>query len=227
MSSVVVHYGELALKGRNRPWFMNTLVESIRSALARSRRGRRPAAGRAHHRPARSARRVGRGARPAARLPGIGNFARAIHVAPDLDAIASTRSSTPSAAARAASFRVTARRADKRFPGALARHRARSRPARAGSDRLARQPVGSRVTIRVEVLTTDAFFFFDRQPGAGGLPDRHERKGHVPAFRRHRLTGRGVALIRRGCRTNFVHFHSYPILVARLAGQGARARRRR
>ena len=33
MSSVVVHYGELALKGRNRPWFINTLVRTIRAAL--------------------------------------------------------------------------------------------------------------------------------------------------------------------------------------------------
>ena len=34
MTSVVVHYGELALKGRNRPWFITTLVKTIRHALA-------------------------------------------------------------------------------------------------------------------------------------------------------------------------------------------------
>ena len=34
MSSVVVHYGELALKGRNRPWFIHTLVRTIRALLA-------------------------------------------------------------------------------------------------------------------------------------------------------------------------------------------------
>jgi hypothetical protein len=34
MSSVVVHYGELALKGRNRPWFIKTLVRAIQAALA-------------------------------------------------------------------------------------------------------------------------------------------------------------------------------------------------
>ena len=33
VSFVVVHYGELALKGRNRPWFINLLVRSIRQAL--------------------------------------------------------------------------------------------------------------------------------------------------------------------------------------------------
>ena len=34
MNSIVVHYKELALKGRNRPWFVQMLVRNLRSALA-------------------------------------------------------------------------------------------------------------------------------------------------------------------------------------------------
>ena len=34
MNSVVVHYKELALKGRNRPWFVQMLVRNLRRALA-------------------------------------------------------------------------------------------------------------------------------------------------------------------------------------------------
>jgi thiamine biosynthesis protein ThiI len=34
MKSVVVHYKELALKGRNRPWFIQLLVRNIKVALA-------------------------------------------------------------------------------------------------------------------------------------------------------------------------------------------------
>ena len=33
MTSIVVHYKELALKGRNRPWFVQLLVRNIRTAL--------------------------------------------------------------------------------------------------------------------------------------------------------------------------------------------------
>src|SRR6266542_1065367 len=33
MHSVVVHYKELALKGRNRPWFIQKLVRNLRVAL--------------------------------------------------------------------------------------------------------------------------------------------------------------------------------------------------
>ena len=32
MSSVIVHYQELTLKGRNRPWFVARLVRSLREA---------------------------------------------------------------------------------------------------------------------------------------------------------------------------------------------------
>ncbi len=88
MTSVVIHYGEIALKGRNRPWFIRMLVRSIRTVLAdldvvdtRFVLGRIEV-------------RLGPGADWAevrdrlSRLPGIGNFSRARRVAADLDAIA-------------------------------------------------------------------------------------------------------------------------------------------
>src|SRR6476660_8610793 len=34
MNSVVVHYQEIARKGRNRPWFIGRLVRNIRTATA-------------------------------------------------------------------------------------------------------------------------------------------------------------------------------------------------
>src|SRR5262249_14915259 len=33
MNAIVVHYKELALKGRNRPWFVKQLVRNIRTAI--------------------------------------------------------------------------------------------------------------------------------------------------------------------------------------------------
>ena len=34
MNSIVVHYQEIALKGKNRPWFMGRLVRNLRGAVA-------------------------------------------------------------------------------------------------------------------------------------------------------------------------------------------------
>jgi adenylyl- and sulfurtransferase ThiI len=34
MTSVIVHYQEIALKGRNRPWFIARLVRNLREATS-------------------------------------------------------------------------------------------------------------------------------------------------------------------------------------------------
>ena len=34
MTSIVLHYKELALKGKNRPWFIQLLVRNLKTALA-------------------------------------------------------------------------------------------------------------------------------------------------------------------------------------------------
>ena len=211
MSSVVVHYGELALKGRNRPWFIHTLVRSIRALLAdlgvaqvRSFIGRIVITfERDEDWPEIRAR--------LSRLPGIGNFAKAEHVPADIDAIAETvlagltgRQPKP--------FRVIARRADKRFPipsPEIERIIGRRVQDATGWPVDLSHP---EFVIRVEVLTDDAYVFFDREPGTAGLPIGTGARvltllsggidSPVAAWR----------LIRRGCRTHFVHFHSYPIL---------------
>ena len=34
MTSIVVHYQEIALKGKNRPWFLGRLVRNLKRALS-------------------------------------------------------------------------------------------------------------------------------------------------------------------------------------------------
>ena len=211
MKSVIVHYQEIALKGKNRPWFIARLVRNIRQAVAglgvrevRVLMGRieivlGPDASWEAVRDRLS------------RVFGIGNFPRAGRAPLDVDAIAAEilndlgPDDPPP-------FRVSARRADKRFP--------------LTSPQIERE-VGGRIkeargwtvdledpalTIRVEALTTDAFYSFGKEPGPGGLPVG--ASGRVACL----LSG-GIdspvaswRMMRRGCRVLFVHFHSYPIL---------------
>jgi thiamine biosynthesis protein ThiI len=211
VSSVVIHYGELALKGRNRPWFIRLLVRSIERQLADLdvidvgalvgriivRLG--PAADWPEVR------------RRLALLPGIGNFALATHVPPDLDAIGDAV--VAAVAGRSApSFRISARRADKRFPipsPDIEREIGRRVQQATGWPVDLSRPA---VTIRIEVLTADAFFFFDKERGAGGLP--LGTGGKIMCLISGGIDSPVAAarLIRRGCRAHFVHFHSYPIL---------------
>jgi thiamine biosynthesis protein ThiI len=211
MTSVVVHYGELALKGRNRPWFITTLVKAIRYVLAdldvmsvRNVLGRLevelgPAAD-WHEVRARLA-----------RLPGIGNFSLAARVPADVGAI--TDGVIGSIAGRSTgSFRIAARRADKRFPipsPEIERIVGRQVQQATGWPVNLSKP---ELVIRIEVLSSHAFVYVDKERGAGGLPVG--TSGKVMCLLSGGIDSPVAAwrLIRRGCRAYFVHFHSYPIL---------------
>ena len=211
-SSVIVHYGELALKGRNRPWFVSMLVRSIKEVLkGLDVRGVKPLVGRIVISLGPEGDRQWDDVRDRmSRLPGIGNFARATHVLPDLDAIANAV--VEGVAGRsAASFRVTARRADKRFltPSPdIEREVGRRVQAATGWPVNLNHPD---MHIRIEVLTADAFFHFMKEPGVGGLPIG--TSGKVMTLLSGGIDSPVAAwrMMRRGCRSHFVHFHSYPI----------------
>jgi thiamine biosynthesis protein ThiI len=211
MNSIVVHYKELALKGKNRPWFIQHLVRNLRAALAglevtsvRSVTGRIEidlgAGGRWDEASARIS-----------RVFGIANFSFAGRASHDFDEIAAAILADIGDR-RPASFRVSARRSDKRFPFTspqIERH--------VGG--LIQEATGWRVdleradlTLHVEMMPDHSFYYFGKEPGAGGLPSGTSGKvacllsggfdSPVAAYR----------MMRRGCTVLLIHFHSYPIL---------------
>ncbi|HUP39118.1 MAG TPA: tRNA uracil 4-sulfurtransferase ThiI [Vicinamibacterales bacterium] len=211
MNSIVVHYQEIALKGRNRPWFIARLVRNIKTATSDldvtrvvTKMGRieimlggpdawEPVADRLRH------------------VFGIANFSRAALVPLDIDGIA-TAILEDLRDVQVSTFRVSAKRADKRFP--------------LTSPQIERE-VGGRIkeakgwrvnlddpefTIHLEALTGEAFYHFGKEMGPGGMPTGVS--GRVVAL----LSG-GIdspvacyRIMKRGCRVIPVHFHSYPIL---------------
>jgi thiamine biosynthesis protein ThiI len=211
MTSVIVHYQELALKGRNRPWFISALVRNLRIALAdldvvhvRAKMGRvEIKLGPTAAWPTVRARLT--------RLPGIANFLHATHVPADVDQIADgIVAHLPGLAA--GSFRIAARRSDKRFP-------IPSPEIERVIGRRVQDATGWPVNLErpdrkiyVEVFTQDAFYAFDKERGAGGLPVG--TSGRVACLLSGGIDSPVAAwrAMRRGCRTVFIHFHSYPIL---------------
>ena len=122
------------------------------------------------------------------------------------------RSCATSAIATPTTFRVSARRADKRFPLTSPQIErevgGRIKEARGWRVDLAHPEL----TIHVEALTHEAFYFFGKERGAGGLPVGVS--GRVVCLLSGGIDSPVAAwrLMRRGCRVLFVHFHSYPIL---------------
>ena len=211
MNSIVVHYQELALKGKNRPWFLGKLVRNLRQALSDlDVRGVQALMGRIEVV-------LGPGASPEdvsdriRRIFGIANFSFAGRTPLDLDAVTSAIL-TDLGDRTCASFRVSARRADKRFPMTS------PQIEREVGGRI-KQALGWHVdldepelTIHVELLTDQAFYFFGKERGAGGLPTG--TAGRVVCLLSGGIDSPVAAyrLMKRGCRVTFVHFHSYPIL---------------
>ena len=66
--------------------------------------------------------------------------------------------------------------------------------------------------IHIEMLPDEAFYFFGKEPGAGGLPTG--TGGRVACLLSGGIDSPVAAyrMMRRGCGVLFIHFHSYPIL---------------
>ncbi len=211
MKSIVIHYQEIALKGKNRPWFVARLVRNLKEAT------RDLDIEGVHALPGRIELILG----PAAAWPavrdrvanvfGIGNFARAGRAPLDIDAIAHEilKDLGPE---NPPSFRLSARRSDKRFPLTSPQIErevgGRIKEARGWTVNLANPSF----TIHVETLSNEAFYFFGKERGAGGLPVG--ASGKVACLLSGGIDSPVAAwrMMRRGCRVLFVHFHSYPIL---------------
>jgi thiamine biosynthesis protein ThiI len=211
MNSIVVHYQELALKGRNRPWFIGHLVRNIKRATAdagvervRALMGRIEVV-------------LGESAdwndvqRRLQRVFGIANFSRAGRSSLDVDEMA--RAILDDLGDRnPATFRVSARRADKRFP-LTSPEIEREVGGRIKMARAWRVDLSApELTIHLEVLTDHAFYFFGKERGAGGLPTGSS--GRVACLLSGGIDSPVAAyrMMRRGCSVQLVHFHSYPIL---------------
>lgn len=211
MSLVVVHYKELALKGRNRPWFVKLLMRHLRAALrgldvvsVKSVMGRveLELGERAPWEEVRER---------MSRVFGIANFSYASRGPLEFDPLADEILGALGDR-HPASFRVSVRRSDKRFPLTSPEIErevgGRIKEARGWHVNLS-QP---ELTIHIEMLPDRAFFFFDKEPGAGGLPTG--TGGRMACLLSGGIDSPVAAyrMMRRGCSVLFVHFHSYPIL---------------
>lgn len=212
MTSILVHYAELALKGKNRPWFIHRLVRNLHAALAGL-----------HVREVRTP--IGRieivlGQESAmaevrerlSRVFGVANYSEAVHVPLDFDAMAEAIVSRLPPKASANSFRVHVRRSDPRFT--------------TPSPELARD-LGSKVwhargwkvdlddadlVISVEIAPGVAYCYMGREAGPGGLPTG--TAGRVVALLSGGIDSPVAAwrMMKRGCHVTLVHFHSTPFL---------------
>jgi thiamine biosynthesis protein ThiI len=212
MTSILVHYSEVALKGRNRSWFIHRLVRHLHAALAglhvqevRTPVGRiEIVLGQESTMPEIRAR--------LARVFGVANYSAAMRVPRDIEGMAAAILARLPPKESVQSFRVHVRRADQKFT--------------TPSPELARD-LGSRVwhargwkvdlenadfVISVEIIPGGAYCYIGREPGPGGLPTG--TAGRVVALLSGGIDSPVAAwrMMKRGCHVTLVHFHSVPFL---------------
>ena len=208
---VIVKTHELALKGNNRPWFMRRLVNNLRVATKGT-----------------GVERVWQGhlmvgltlsdedAWPEVRdrvqdCFGVAKFFKSYTAPPDLDEVKAVLSGLLEGRSFN-SFRITANRADKRFP-------VKSDQINRDMGAYVKDLTGARVdlthpdlNIHLDVQSKEILIYFDEIKGYGGLPVGVS--GLVTAMLSGGIDSPVAAwqLMKRGCTVTFVHFHSYPIL---------------
>ncbi len=207
----LIHYGEVGLKGLNRPLFINALRRNIEERL----HGMDVHLD--HKRSGRLVFRLGPRARwedVAHRLRtvfGIAYFARAWRVPLDMDALEqAVLEHLPRQ--EGVTFGVRTRRARKDFPlnsmeinrrlgAAVARHTG----WKVNLD-------NPDIPIHVEVLYREIFFYFGKEPGPGGLPVGIS--GTVVNLLSGGIDSPVAAwrMLKRGCSVINVHFHGQPLV---------------
>lgn len=215
---LLVRYAEIHLKGLNRPYFERSLMGAISRALSPM--------------PHRVVREQGRifvfdvpadaaesAADKLSRVFGVHSISIALAVEKDFDAIAEAAAALMAAAVadeRAHTFKVFARRADKRFP-----MRSQEICVELGGrllDRFQTLAVDVRspeLHVGVEVRQERAFVYVGEIMGPGGMPVGSNGKamllisgGIDSPVAGHMIAKRGVAL-------DAIHFYSYPYTSAR------------
>jgi thiamine biosynthesis protein ThiI len=207
--AIIIHYHEINLKGNNRGWFEAHLQNHITAALKGLKYQKvRKISGRlivelSEDSPTEELE------RRLSMVFGIANFVSAWEVAAEIEAIQSGLEFLI-AQGDFRSFKMDSRRGTKNFPlnsqqlneqlGAYVQQKTNAEVRLSNPER----------TFFVEIVDNRAFLYFNKNPGAGGLPSGTGGKvlcllsggidSPVAAYR----------LMRRGCRVFFIHFHSFP-----------------
>src|SRR5919106_1346034 len=209
MDSVLIRYHEIALKKGNRQYFTELLKRNLLAAVKdlgakeiRSLPARLLLTFKNDIDPSITVQRIGS-------VFGVANFSLVERTARDIDALRS-RILESINGTHFSSFRIETQRGDKTFPltspeinrqlGAAVKEKSGARV----------DLMNAEFTVTVEILPRDAFFGFNKIPGAGGLPVGASGRlislisggidSPVAAYR----------MMQRGCRVIFVHFHGAP-----------------
>ncbi|GED34730.1 tRNA uracil 4-sulfurtransferase ThiI [Brevibacillus centrosporus] len=208
---ILIRYGELALKGKNRDMFEETLVRSVKSVLRsffkiKVRRNYGRMYVELHGEDAYEV------MERLKRVFGISSFSPTIQVDPDIDTIKERaleliRQMNP----EPRNFRVVTRRADKRYPipsmevnRIVGTHILRALP------KIKVDVHEPEAIVNIEIRTEGTYISCETIPGPGGLPVGVSGKVLLLLSGGIDSPVAGWMMMKRGVTLEAIHFHSYP-----------------
>tara|TARA_B100000809_G_scaffold93988_1_gene92598 strand:+ start:137 stop:1330 length:1194 start_codon:yes stop_codon:yes gene_type:complete len=210
-SHVIVKTHELALKGKNRPWFMRKLTDNLRIATKGA-----------------GVEKVWKGQlmvgltlsnekcwpEVKSRLKevfGVAKFYKGYELPQDLDGL-KARIPEFLEGRSFKSFRITTNRADKRFPmdsGQVNRDLGAFVQQLTGAEVSLKYPD---LSIYVDIQTSGFLIYFEEVRAHGGLPVGVSGKVAVMLSGGIDSPVAAWQMMKRGCQAMYVHFHSYPLV---------------
>jgi len=210
-SHVIVKTHELALKGKNRPWFMRKLTDNLRIATR----------GFGVERIWKGQLMVGLTLSDEECWPdvksrlkevfGVAKFYKAYELPQDIDGL-KARIPEFLEGRTFSSFRITTNRADKRFS-------MNSEEVNRDLGAFVKDLTGAQVNLKypelsiyVDIQTSGFLVYFDEVKAHGGLPVGVSGKVAVMLSGGIDSPVAAWQMMKRGCQAMFVHFHSYPLV---------------
>lgn len=199
INMILVHYGEIGLKGKNRAIFEKCLIDNIKKALGKVK---------IYKEYGRIIIEDGKGAEEKLKkIPGIENFSL-VHIA-DLDIEEIKKLALEVAKNRKfATFKIDARRANKNFPyNSMQTNEIVGKEIK---EKLKKEVDLEKpdLTIYIEIGDKNAFLYTEKVKGIGGLPVGSQ--GKVVS-----LISGGIdspvaswLMMKRGCKVVFIHFYN-------------------
>lgn len=209
---ILLRFGELMLKGRNRNRFENQMVQQIKRVLKPLSRAvvRTESYGRMYVELNGEAHADVE--KELAKVFGLHSFSRAIKTAPDLEEIRTAARIVMDRLDRIPeTFRVTVRRVNKQFPhDTFEMHNLLGGYLLDQYEGLKVDVHEPQVNLHVEIRHQEAFVYVGTLPGPGGFPLGSNGKAMLMLSGGIDSPVAGWYAMKRGLRVEAVHFHSYP-----------------
>ncbi len=210
---ILVRYGEIILKGLNRPVFEDALVKNIRGALGSAGEVNiRKAQANIYIEPLEGEEQADRIVEILKHVFGIVAIIESYESEKSIEAVCKTaKEAFGEALSKAATFKVEAKRADKRFP-----LKSPQICAEVGGYLLGKFPNltvdvhNPDVTVNVDIREENAYVHIGRIKGAGGMPAGTNGRAAILLSGGIDSPVAGYMIAKRGVRLEAVHFFSYP-----------------